>query len=191
MSEQLKHHLNKVVEITDEEFPSILEYFETVKLKKKQNLQQIGQVCHSNYFVEIGCIRMFFVNEKGIEQTTQFAIENWWITDYLAYTFQKESEFTLQAVERTTVLSIHFQAQEKLLKEFPKLEKYFRHIYQRAYAASQMRMKFMYDFSKEELYLHFNKHFPEFVQRVPQYLLASFLGLTPEYLSEIRKKSIS
>jgi hypothetical protein len=71
------------------------------------------------------------------------------------------------------------------------MERYFRFVYQRAFGAMQMRIKYLYDFTKEEIFLHFIQHFPEFVQRIPQHLLASFLGFTPEYLSEIRKKTRS
>ncbi|WP_223815814.1 hypothetical protein [Adhaeribacter rhizoryzae] len=78
-----------------------------------------------------------------------------------------------------------------MLHQHPKLERYFRMIYQRAYAASQMRIKYLYDLSREELFYHFLDHYPDFVQRIPQYLLASFLGFTPEYLSEIRSKKRS
>ncbi len=134
---------------------------------------------------------MFFVNDKGIEQTTQFAIENWWISDYMAFHHQQNSTFFIQAVEQTDILQLTYSAQETLLKEFPQLERYFRLVYQKAYAASQLRMKYHYDLSKEELYHHFNNSFPEFTQRIPQYLLASYLGFTPEYLSEIRKKNAS
>ena len=124
-----------------------------------------------------------------IEQTTEFAIENWWITDNIAYERRVPSEFYIQAVENSEVLKIDIFSQERLLEMFPKIERYFRFIYQRAYAASQMRIKYLYDFSKEEIFHHLSKHYPEFVQRIPQYLIASFLGFTPEYLSEIRKKT--
>jgi hypothetical protein len=99
--------------------------------------------------------------------------------------------FFIQAVENTTVWALSWQAQEQLFLNFPPLERYFRLVYQRAYAAEQWRIKFIYDFSKEAIYQHFSAHFPGFVQRIPQYLLASFLSFTPEYLSEIRKKTIS
>lgn len=75
-----------------------------------------------------------------------------------------------------------------MFEEIPPLKRYFRLVLQRAYAASEFRIKFLYHFTREELYHHFSLHFPEFVQRIPQYMLASYLGFTPEYLSEIRKK---
>jgi CRP-like cAMP-binding protein len=147
-----------------------------------------GQVCKYHYFVLKGCLRKFFVNEKGIEQTTEFAIENWWLTDNKAFEQRLPTEFFIQAVEHSEVLRIDNLSQEQLLQAFPKMERYFRFIYQRAFAASQMRIKYLYGLSKEAFYHHLNEQHPEFVQRMPQYLIASYLGFTPEYLSEIRKK---
>nr|WP_316931080.1 hypothetical protein [Chryseobacterium oranimense] len=80
------------------------------------------------------------------------------------------------------------QQQELLLKKHPVMERYFRMIYQRAYAASERRIRYLYEMSREELYVHFSTMYPWFIQRIPQYLIASFLNLTPEYLSEIRAK---
>lgn len=128
--------------------------------------------------------------KKALSKPTESAIENWWVTDLIAYEHRLPTEFCIQAVENSEVLQIDHYSQEKLLIAFPKMERYFRFIYQRAYAASQMRIKYLYNFSKEEFYRHFHKHYPAFVQRIPQHLLASFLGFTPGYLSEIRKKPV-
>lgn len=191
MSELFKNHLEKFIEINEEEFSGILAFFQLKNVKKKENLLVEGQICKSHYFVLNGCLRKFFINGKGIEQTTEFAIENWWITDNFAYERGLSTEFYIQAVEDSEILTIDSELQEKLLIEFPKMERYFRFIYQRAYAASQIRIKYLYDFSKEEFYHHLCKEQPAFVQRIPQYLIASFLGFTPEYLSEIRNKNRS
>jgi CRP-like cAMP-binding protein len=191
MSQQLYDHIGKYVEVNEKEFPEILDFFEPVSLKKKEYLVQAGAKCAYNYFVLKGCLNMYFENEKGMPQTVQFAIENWWISDYRAFAGQMSTEFYIQAVERSKVLRISYTDQELLLNRFPYLEKYFRNIYQIAYGASLMRIKHMYAFSKEEIYLHFTEKYPEFGQRVPQYLIASFLGLTPEYVSEIRRKKLS
>ena len=191
MSEHLIAHFRKFVELKDEEASSILPYFQAIHVPKKQNILEEGDVCKSIFFVLKGCLRMFFVNDKGIEHTTQFAIEHWWISDYLAFHHQQNSAFFIQAVEHTDILVLSYSAQEALLKEFPQLERYFRLMYQKAYGAIQLRLKYHYDLSKEELYHQFNSSFPEFTQRIPQYLLASYLGFTPEYLSEIRKKNAS
>jgi len=191
MSEIFKTHLQKFITITDEEFALILDYFEVKNFGKKENLLEEGQICRHNYFVLKGLLRKFFVNEKGIEQTTDFALETWWMTDNFSFERKIPADFGIQTVEKSEVLTISYDSQEKLLNDFPIMEKYFRIVYQRAFAANQRRVKYIFSYSKEDFYFSLLKQYPEFVQRVPQYLIASFLGFTPEYLSEIRKKSIS
>lgn len=183
-----KEHLDKFINISEEEYTSVFSFFQILDVKKKHNLMLDGEICKSIYFVVKGCLRKFFINEKGVEHTTEFAIENWWITDTFAYERQIKSDFCIQAVERSTILVIDLQAQEELLKKHPIMERYFRMIYQRAYAASERRIRYLYEMSREELYVHFSTQYPEFIQRIPQYLIASYLGFTPEYLSEIRAK---
>lgn len=191
MTENLKNHIAKFIKLNEADKAKILTYFTAIKIAKKQNLFVEGEVCTSNYFVSKGCLRLFFVNEKGVEQTIQFALENWWLSDYDSFSSQKPSNFNIQAVEKSEVLALDFVAQEKMLAEFPQMERYFRLIHQRAHAATQFRIKMLYSMSREEHYYLFNERYPEFVQRIPQYLLASFLGFTPEYLSEIRNKRFS
>jgi CRP-like cAMP-binding protein len=191
MAELFKKHLEKFVQISNEEFSNILSFFETQHVKKKENLMLEGKICRYNYFVLTGALRKFFVNEKGMEQTTEFAIETWWMTDNIAFERKQPTTFYIQAVESSEVLRIDYSSQDKLLATHPKMERYFRFIYQRAYAASQMRIKYLYNFSKEESFYHMQALHPDFVQRMPQHLIASYLGFTPEYLSEIRKKKRS
>ena len=191
MSQIFKQHLEKFISISDEEFESILTYFKTNRVSKKEILQQEGENCRCQYFVLSGCLRKFMLNEKGVEVTTEFALETWWLSDNRSFEFQSEALFSIQAVENSEILTIDFQSLEKLYKDFPVMERYFRYVYQRAFAAYQMRIKYLYTFSKEDYFFHFYDSYPEFVQRVPQYLLASFLGLTPEYLSELRRKKRS
>jgi len=188
MSQHLKEHIEKFIEINDEEFAAVLPFFKSLGAAKKENLVSVGQICRFNYFVVKGCLRMFFLNSKGAEQTVQFAIENWWIADYLSFDNRTRSEFSIQAVEESEILAIDYESQERMLHRYPKLERYFRLIHQKAHSASQSRIKFLYDLSREDLYRHFCNNYPQFVQRIPQYLLASYLGFTPEYLSEIRRK---
>ncbi|MCQ9636949.1 Crp/Fnr family transcriptional regulator [Chryseobacterium sp. WG14] len=186
--DSFKIHLDKFISVTEEEYISILSFFKVLEVRKKQNLMLDGEICKHMYFVNKGCLRKFFINEKGVEQTTEFAIENWWITDTFAYERQIQSDFSIQAVEHSSILVIDLEDQELLLQKHPVMERYFRMIYQRAYAASERRIRYLYEMSREELYVHFSTLYPWFIQRIPQYLIASFLNLTPEYLSEIRAK---
>ncbi|HEX2535971.1 MAG TPA: Crp/Fnr family transcriptional regulator [Chitinophagaceae bacterium] len=191
MAEELIRHLQKHIAADAEDARQIVPFFRTVPLQKKEALLAEGQLCRYHYFVAKGCLRMYFVNGKGMEQTIHFAIENWWITDYPAFQHRAAASFHIQAIEPSEVLAIDYASQEDLFREFPQMERYFRLIFQRAYSAAQLRIRYLYDFSREEFYDHFSTHFPEFIQRVPQYLLASYLNMTPEYLSEIRSKKRS
>ena len=182
-------NIRRYVDLTERDVEIVESYFKPLDLKKREHLITEGQICTSNFFVEKGCIRMYYINEKLAEQTTQFALETWWLSDYFSFAKQLPSEYSIQAVEISTVLALDYQLQDQLFNEVPQMERYFRIIMQRALAASQLRTKLMYQFSKEEMYRHFNTSFPQFFQRVPQYMIASYLGLTPEYLSELRKKN--
>lgn len=188
MSLIFQQHIEKFVQISSDEFEEIKKFFDTKEVDRKENLLVEGQICRHHYFVLTGLLRKFYINEKGIEQTTEFAIETWWLTDNFAYERNVSTEFYIQAVEKSLVLYITQEKQEKLLEKFPVMERYFRFVYQRAFAAAQKRIKFLFSFSKEEFYFQAVKNHPDFVQRVPQYLIASYLGFTPEYLSEIRKR---
>ncbi len=191
MPNQFYNHLNKFTEISEVEFAEVLSYFEMQKFGKKEILMQAGSLCNKHFFVVKGCLHLYYTTEKGTEQTLNFAIENWWLTDNLAFRQHRKTDFCIQAVENSEVLSIDYRKQELLLEKFPKMEKYFRNVFEKAYGAAQMRVKYIFDYSKEEMFLAFREQYPEFLQRVPQYLLASFLGLTPEYLSEIKSKKLS
>jgi len=189
MYPNLEAHIASFVKLQPAGLEILRASLKATDLRKKELLFREGEICRADYFVDKGCLRMFFIDDKGTERTTQFAIENWWMADYISLERQTASGFSLQAVEATRVLALERNACEKLLTAVPALERYFRIIRQRAYAASQVRMKYIYDFSGEEMYRHFSRSYPGFIQRVPQYMVASFLGMTPEYLSEIRKRT--
>ncbi|ALU75176.1 Crp/Fnr family transcriptional regulator [Tenacibaculum finnmarkense genomovar ulcerans] len=184
-------HINKFIEVDKDEFKEIMPFFDLSNIRKKEIISEANHKCNFNHFVLNGCLQMYFINNKGVERTVQFAIENWWITDCLDFHNQGITSFYIQAIENSQILSISVDKQKELLDQFPKLEKYFRIIYQISFGASQMKMKYLYEFSKEEIYFNFIDKYPDFAQRIPQYLLASYLGLTPEYVSEIRNKKRS
>lgn len=187
-SDIFKIHLQNFININEKEFISILSFFEEIDYKKKENLSEEGQISTFKYFVLKGCLRKFFIKQNGAEQTTQFALETWWITDLFNFEKQKPTDCYIQAVEKSTVLRISYPKYQELLAIYPIMEEYFRKIYQKNAAAAERRIRYLYEFSREESYIHFSNLFPDFIQRIPQYLIASYLGFTPEYLSEIRAK---
>jgi CRP/FNR family transcriptional regulator len=182
------NHIRRYVELSEKDIVIIERFVEHVELKRRSFLVTGGQVCRCNYFVEKGCLRMFYINDKMVEKTTQFALETWWLSDYFSFSKQTPSLYSIQAVEKSLIVAIDYQMQDELFALVPQLETYFRIMMQRALAASQLRVKLIYEFSKEEMYTFFVTSYPQFFQHVPQYMIASYLGLTPEYLSELRKR---
>lgn len=186
--ELLLNHIKKYIDLNDEQIADISHTFYEIEVSKRKQVLNEGEICNDLFFVAKGCLRMFYFDEKGVEQTIQFALENWWMTDIDAFNKSEKSFFSIQAVEKTTLLGICKRDFDVLLINQPSLEKYFRMIYERAYSAALYRMKYVRS-SKEDFYYLFCAKYPDFIQRVPQKILASFLGLTPEYLSELRKKN--
>jgi len=190
MYQNIIQHIRKHVSLSESEVVVFNKYVEKHQFKKKEFILQERKVCKQLYFVEKGCLRMYFINKKGVEQITQFALDGWWISDYQSFLNKTPSDYYIQTIEESVIISIDNQNLDKLLIELPHLEKYFRLIMQKAIAGAQHRSKLLYEMSKEEFYIHFSSCFPEFMSRVPLYMIASYLGLTPEYLSELRKKNI-
>ncbi|MXO06281.1 Crp/Fnr family transcriptional regulator [Flavobacterium sp. HBTb2-11-1] len=186
MQDALIHHIQKFVQLESHEIDILESCLGLWQIKKKEHVLQEGQICNTMYFVVKGCMRQYIINSKGTEQTLQFGIENWWITDYLSYHNHVPSHFYIQAVETTDVIAIEKSVLDSLLIQIPKLEKYFRIVAQKAFGAAQMRIKFLFTMSAEERYNHFKNLQPDFVQRVPQYMLASYLDFSAEFMSKIR-----
>jgi CRP-like cAMP-binding protein len=190
MHKNIIQHIRKHIDLSESELTIFNKYVVTHQLKKKEFILQESKVCKSLYFVEKGCLRMYFINKKGVEQITQFALDGWWISDYQSFNNSAPSNYCIQAIEESSVVSIEKNNLDLLLTALPQLERYFRRILQKDVAGAQLRSKLLYEMSKEEFYFHFSSSFPEFMLRVPQYMIASYLGLTPEYLSELRKKKL-
>jgi len=190
MNDQLIQHIRKHIDLSDIDILILNKYLKQNTYKKKEFILRENNVCRNLFFVEKGCLRMYFINEIAVEQIVQFALEGWWISDYKSFMNDTPSDYYIQTIEDSKISSINIEKLDQLLHEIPKLERYFRMILQKELAAAQLKSKLMYEMSKEEFYHHFCTSFPEFVQRVPQYMIASYLGLTPEYVSELRKRKI-
>jgi len=190
MVAQLIAHIEKRVSLSTDDKTIIEQVLFTEPLKKKQFLFKAGEPCRAKYFVVQGCLRLYIINTKGVDQMIQFGIDNWWITDYMGFKNKKPSVFNLQAVTDAVVIAVDEQRMEELSEKIPKLERYFRLVLETAYGASLMRFNFLFNMSGEERYRFFSTMNPEFVQKVPQYLIASYLGVTPEFLSKIRAKKV-
>jgi len=190
MYPELLNHIKKYVKLTQEEELLVCETLELKKVKKKEFLLEPGKICQGNYFVVKGCIRLYFLNSKLNEQITQFGIENWWIADHDSLLNHQPSACYLQAVEPSTLLLLPEKKRVDLFRNIPGLETYFMIMMQKAFVAAQRRIGFIFNQTDEERYRSFSSQFPDFMQRVPQYMLASYLGFTPQFLSRLRAKKI-
>jgi len=186
----LIQHIQKVTGSAGISDDPILSFFETKTFKKKEILQEEGERCSSYFFVIKGCLRLYFLDRNGAEQTLQFALEDWWMTDMDAFRTGRSSAYSIQAMEATEVLCITPANYQLILTRYPLIESYFRAVYERAYAASLLRIRMISRMPKDEFYELFQSKYPDFIQRIPQKVLASFLGFTPEYLSELRKNKV-
>lgn len=179
---------SRFIKLTSEEETFFISLLHEKKLKKKEFLVQEGNLCHHTYFVNKGALRTYFVDSKGFEHNMQFAIEDWWAGDMHSVLKEKPSRFYIVAMEDTELLSLEKQDQEKLFQRVPKFERFFRHLLQNAFVAFQDRILAGMSETAEERYLNFRKKYPAMDGRFPQNQIASFLGITPESLSRIRKQ---
>ena len=176
---------------SDEELAIIKTYLTTKRLRKKQYLLQEGDVCKFIAFVEKGALRSYSIDEKGVERIIQFALEGWTISDLYSFLTAEAATYNIDALENTELMLISKPAHEELLKTLPKYETWIRIQITDAYIAMQRRLTSIISLSLEERYAYFTSLYPDIIQRVPQHMIASYMGLTPETLSRVRKKMTS
>jgi CRP-like cAMP-binding protein len=183
--------LNEKIALTNEEEEIIKSYLTPKKLRKKQYLLQAGDICKAIAFVEKGTLRAYSTDEKGNEHIIQFALEGWTIGDMYSFMTGEPALYHIDALEDSELVLISKSAQEEILARVPKYETYTRMQLTGAYMAMQKRLTSMISLSVEERYKHFISVYPDIAQRVPQHMIASYMGLKPETLSRVRKKIAS
>lgn len=172
-----------------EEEKSVVEgVFKERRIKRRQFILQEGDICKHNTFVVEGCFRMYLVDEKGKEHNLQFAVENWWIGDIGSFHSEEPSKLYIEALENSVILQIKKEDQLRLFVDYPKFNRIFRVFTENALVSCQRRILQNISSTAEERYLDFSKRYPHFFNRISNVQIASFLGVTPEFLSTIRKK---
>lgn len=188
MNSELATYIRNCVSLTDKELEEIIRFFDLVKIPKKTRLLQAGEICKFEAFIIKGCIKTYFINQEGHEVILTFATENWWISDLASFHDQKPSKMYIETLEECELLQISPQKKLELLEQFPVLEKMFRLMVQRHLSASQERLFSTIAKTAEERYDDFLKRFPALPMRIPQHLIAAYLGISPEFLSRLRKR---
>lgn len=180
--------IEKVISLSDSDKELIATLLRERKVKKGQFLVHEGSVSRFTNFVKEGSIRTYFIDLNGQEHIVQFAIEGWWISDLNSFITQVPATFNVQAIEDSVVLDLSFENLEILYEKIPKMERYFRVLTQRAFVAFQHRILQNISMTAEDRYLSFVKKYPKIELRIPQRLVASYLGISPEFLSKIKKR---
>ncbi|MEM6893260.1 MAG: Crp/Fnr family transcriptional regulator [Bacteroidota bacterium] len=187
----LPKNIQRYVALTPLEYETVFSFFTEKHVVKKKKVILQGKSCSKFYFVERGSLRAYHTNTEGKESTIMFAIEDWWITDMGAFLNQTSANLSLETLEDSLLYELDERAFQALLKELPKLERYFRILFQRAYVREQQRVLDAISMPLEDRYLRFLNKYPKIAAKVTQRQIASYLGVTPEFLSMVKNKSSS
>ncbi len=179
-------NIRRFVDLSDEEADQLMGIIKTTRFRKRQFLDQPGFVSNNRNYILKGAFRSYFIDQEGKDHTVQIAIEDWFVSDFYSYITRTPATLFVEALENSVLLQMRFEDIEKLCKECHNLSEYFRITTERAFAFSRMRALSNLSKTAEERYLEFNEMYPGIVQRVPQKIVASYLGMSPEFLSKIR-----
>jgi CRP-like cAMP-binding protein len=187
MFEVLFSHINDKVRITEHEKELIQSLFVTKRLRKRQYLLQEGDVCKYLSFVSKGLLRSYNVDDKGSEHINLFAWEGWWISDFHSFLSGEAAVFNIDALENTELLMISLQNYEELMLAVPVMDRYFRILYQNSLVTKDRRLMSSITHNAEDKYRQLVEKHSAILKRIPQNLIASYLGIAPETLSRIKK----
>lgn len=186
MYKQLYQSIHETVSLSDEEWELCKSSFKPKQMLRGQFLLQEHHVCRQIAFIEKGALFSYASDPKGNQQVMQFGFEGWWMADLKSFLTQKPSTLNIEVLEDAQLLLINHKGQEELLHEIPQYREYIRILFQNAYVALQQRVENALGLTAEEKYARLLDRNPEFMDRVPQHLIASYLGISPETLSRVR-----
>lgn len=184
----LLHHIAKHIHLTEEETAYVTSLFTLKKVAKKNLILEEGQVCRYINYVQSGALRAFCIDKENKEVTVMFAIADWWVTDMFCFVNAKPAMMYIEAIEDSCIFQLSKENLDKLFITLPKWERFFRILMQNAYIREQLRMMETLSLSAEERYDNFLGKYPQIARQVTQKQIAFYLGITPEFLSAIRKK---
>ncbi|WP_111308269.1 Crp/Fnr family transcriptional regulator [Confluentibacter sediminis] len=188
MYSEINKNISKYVSFTEEELNIFHSLLEIKTVSKKEYLLQEGDICDFEAFVINGCLIKYYINEKGAEVIVQFAIEDGWISDIASFSNGKPSHFFIETLEDSELFILTPSKKEELLSRVPKFERVFRILVQRHLSVTQDRLVNTIAKTAPEKYLDFLEHYPTIPQRVAQHYIASYLGISAEFLSKVRTR---
>jgi CRP-like cAMP-binding protein len=188
MYERYFQHFNEKVPLTEDEQEFIKNYLTVKKLRKRQYLLQEEDVCKCVAFVEKGGLRLYRVNEDGSEHIVAFALEGFFITDLYSFLTNETSTYNIDAIEDSELVLITRSASDELRKLSPKYQEFIFQATSEAYIQSEKRITSTISLNLEERYKELTANYPDIIHRIPQHMIASYMGLNPETLSRVRKR---
>ncbi|WP_336518038.1 Crp/Fnr family transcriptional regulator [Pollutibacter soli] len=183
--ENLRKHIEEIVTLTEDEFRQLKTFFTVKKVRKNQYLVHEGDDVKFEYLVVKGIFKVFYVDMDGKEHILQFARENWWMTDYIAYFKQVPATMFVECIEEGEVLCLTLHGREKLSADLHKMEHFFRVKLTNGYVALQQRIAMLLSSTPQQRYEQFSKLSPDLLQRIPKKLIAEYLGVSRETLSRL------
>lgn len=187
-TEPILKNIAKHITLDTEEEAYFISLLQQRIIKRKGFLLKQGEICRTEHFITMGCLRAYTIDENGFEHIVMFGIEDWWVGDLYSFLTQTPATYFIDALEDTELLQISKDNLDKLYTRVPKFERFFRIILQNAFIAQQKRINQNLADTAEQRYLDFRKNYPALDQRVSQKQIAAYLGITPVFLSMLRRK---
>jgi CRP-like cAMP-binding protein len=190
MHDLILKNIAKHIQLAEEEVNYFTDLISYKEITKKTLLLKEGQTCKYLSYVHSGALRAFHLDKEGKESTIMFAVADWWITDMYCYLNEKPAMMYIEAIEDSCIFQLSKEGLEKLFNDVPKFERFFRILMQNAYTREQLRLIENLSLSAENRYDSFLHKYPQIAKVVTQKQIASYLGITPEFLSAIRKNKL-
>lgn len=188
LKQAIIEHITCHIDLSEQEKALIIKSFEERHIKRKERLLNEGSPCHQLFFIASGLLRAYCINEEGKELTVMFAMKNWWITDMQNFVSQQTSTMTIEALTDSSVLIISKTALDNLFETVSGFNEFWRILMQNAYCREQTRVVQNLTLQADDRYRLFMDKYPELVEVLTQRQIASYLGVTPEFLSVIRSR---
>ena len=186
--ESILNNISRYVDLSTDEVNLLTSIIQTTAVKKRQFIIQPGFICqHRNYIVK-GAFRVYHLDQDGKEHTVSIGIEDWFVSDFYSYITQTPATLYAEALEDSIIFQMKYEDIEPLCARIHGLSEYFRKSTEKAFAFSRRRVISNISKSAESRYFEYIEKYPQIANRVPQYVLASYLGVTAEFLSKIRSK---
>jgi CRP/FNR family transcriptional regulator, anaerobic regulatory protein len=179
-------NVSKHIQLTKDEEKIFISFLKEKKIKRKQFILRENEICENSIFVASGCLRGYTIDPNGLEHILQFAPPDWWIADMYSLISLKRGNLNIDAIEDTKVLLLSRKNQEKLFVDVPKFERFFRIITENSLVANRQRVLDNLSLTAQQRFATFCHHYPTLIEHLPQKLIASYIGVTPEFLSKVK-----